>query len=424
MTQYPDAFIREIPKTDLHVHLDGSLRLSSLIDMAGRAKVKLPSNSEAGMRELVYKESYADLVDYLQGFGWTCAVLRDLENLERAAYELAIDNIEEGVFYIEPRFAPQLLMDSRGLTMEGVLGAVDKGLSRAKREFNSRAEVREGSLPPFDYGLIACAMRMFGPSGFSPYYDDFYRIHPYSAPIEVIKLGAVELARGVVKSRDELGIPIVGFDIAGQEAGYPAGQFREAFEYVHENFMHTTVHAGEAYGAESIFQAITDLHADRLGHGYFLFDEGRVRDPRIEDRGRYIERLASFIADQRVTIEVCLTSNLQTNPELKDIRRHSFGKMLERRLSTTICTDNRLVSNTTVSKEIKLAIESFNIAPKLLKNLIVYGFKRSFYPGPYAQKRNYVRQLISYYEAVAKKYGIAESGEAPRAGSPGPSQGL
>jgi adenosine deaminase len=411
MTRCPDAFIRDMPKTDLHLHLDGSLRLSSLIEMAKEGRIELPSYTEAGMRELVFKKSYTDLPEYLHGFMYTCAVLRDLENLERASYELAVDNIEEGVLYIEPRFAPQLLMDNQSLTMERILEAVDMGLNRAKAEFNARIEVKEGRIPPFDYGIIACAMRMFGPSNYSPYYSDFYTLHRYSNPIEIIKLGAVELARGVVKIRDEMGIPIVGFDIAGQEAGHPAGHFREAFDYVHANFMHKTVHAGEAYGAESIFQAITDLHADRLGHGYFLFDVDRVTAPKIEDRKRYTERLASFIADQRVTIEVCLSSNLQTNPELKDIRKHSLGKMLERRLSTTLCTDNRLVSDTTVSKEIRLAVDNFDISPRMLKNMIVYGFKRSFFPGPYAEKRNYVRQMITYYEAVASKYGIGEAGE-------------
>ncbi|MEI6386339.1 MAG: adenosine deaminase family protein [Spirochaetota bacterium] len=409
MTRFTDAFIRDIPKTDLHVHLDGSLRLSSLIDMAKRGKVELPSCTEAGMRELVFKDSYADLPEYLKGFQYTCAVMRDLENLERVSYELAQDNMAEGVFYIEPRFAPQLLMDNRSLTMEKILEAVDKGLRRAKTEFNSVPAVREGRMPPFDYGIIACAMRMFD-GGYSPYYRDFCAIHNYSDHVEVLKLGAIEVARGVVGIRDRMGIPIVGFDIAGQEAGYPAGDFREAFDFVHKNFMHKTVHAGEAYGAESIFQAITDLHADRLGHGYFLFDVDKVTDPEIKDRKAYIERLASFIADQRVTIEVCLTSNLQTNPALTDIRRHSLGKMLERRLSTTLCTDNRLVSNNSVSKEIRLAVDNFDISPKTLKNIIVYGFKRSFYPGPYSEKRNYVRQLITYYEDIARKHGIDEAG--------------
>jgi len=406
MTRYPDAFIRDIPKSDLHVHLDGSLRLSSLVEMASKGSIQLPSYTEAGMRELVFKDSYADLPEYLKGFSYTCAVLRDPENLERAAYELALDCIDEGVCYIEPRFAPQLLMDNKGLTMARMLGAVDKGLNRAKGEYNDKPEVRARQLPHFDYGIITCAMRMFSGSGFSPYYDALFGVHGNSAPGEVIRMAAMELARGVVRARDELGIPIVGFDIAGQEAGYPAGNFIDAFNYAHKNFMHKTVHAGEAYGAESIFQAITDLHADRLGHGYSLFDVDKVSDPAIKDKLQYTEKLASFIADQRVTIEVCLTSNLQTKPELKDLRNHSLGKMLERRLSATLCTDNRLVSNTTVSKEIRLAVDSFDIDPKTLKNMIVYGFKRSFYPGSYTEKRNYVRSLISRYEEVAKQYGI------------------
>ena len=411
MTRYPDAFIHDIPKSDLHVHLDGSLRLGSLIDMARKARIELPSYTEAGMRELVFKDSYADLPEYLRGFGYTCAVLRDTENLERAAYELAMDCMEEGVCYMEPRFAPQLLMDNKSMTMARTLESVDKGLRRAKAENNARAEVKAGSLPPFDYGIIACAMRMFGASGFSPYYDAFYGLHCNSAPEEVTRMAAVELARGVVRVRDELGIPIVGFDIAGQEAGYPADNFTEAFDYVHRNFMHKTVHAGEAYGAESIFQAITDLHADRLGHGYSLFDVDKVTAPVSEDRLLYTERLASFIADQRVTIEVCLTSNLQTKPELNDLRQHSLGKMLERRLSATLCTDNRLVSNTTVSREIRLAVDNFDIGPKTLKNMIIYGFKRSFYPGSYTEKRDYVRRVISRYEAVAIKHGIDETAE-------------
>ncbi len=410
MMTYTEAFIREIPKTDLHVHLDGSLRLSTLIELARSSKVELPSFTQEGMRELVFKTAYADLGEYLKGFAYTCDVLRDTENLERVAYELAQDAIAEGVFYIEPRFAPQLLMDGTGLSMERVIEAVDRGLRRAESEFNARAEVRDGQLPPFHYGIITCAMRMFGSPGFSSYYDGFFALHRYSGQVEVIRMAALELARGVVKARDTLGLPIVGFDIAGQEAGYPAGLFREAFDFVHENFMHTTVHAGEAYGAESIFQAITDLHADRIGHGYFLFDADRVKDPRITDRGLYTERLASYIADQRITIEVCLTSNLQTNPALTDLRMHSFGKMLERRLSTSICTDNRLVSDTTVSKEIRLAIDNFGIGPEQLKNMIIYGFKRSFYPGPYAEKRDYVRRLISYYEKVEAKHGIAAAG--------------
>ncbi len=403
---YTDEFIREIPKTDLHLHLDGSLRLSTLIELAKKENVKLPSYTEAGLRELVFKDTYKDLGEYLHGFMYTCAVLRDPENLERCAYELAVDNQKEGVRYIEPRFAPQLMMDGKDLTMERVFDAINRGMSRAEKEFNGQAEIAKGDEPPFKYGIIACAMRMFGRSNFSPYYTQLFGAHSYSDSMEVIRMGALELAKGVVKVRNEKGIPIVGFDLAGQEAGYPAADFAQSYRYVHKNFMHKTVHAGEAYGAESIFQAITDLNADRLGHCYYLFDVSKVTDPEIKDKKAYIDSLVSIIAEKRITIEVCLTSNLQTNPDLKDIKMHSLARMLEQKMSIALCTDNRLISNTSVSKEFKLALENFTISPKNLKDLVAYSFKRSFYPGSYLEKRAYSKQVMNYYERIAKKHKV------------------
>jgi len=136
-----------------------------------------------------------------------------------------------------------------------------------------------------------------------------------------------------------------------------------------------------------------------------------VLSPDIADPARYVNDLVNYIAGKRITLEVCLTSNLQTKPELRDLRCHPLGKMLGRRLSATLCTDNRLVSNPTISREIRLAVDSFDIDPKTLKNMIIYGFKRSFYPGSYTEKRDYVRRVISRYEAVARKHGIAETAE-------------
>jgi adenosine deaminase len=224
--------------------------------------------------------------------------------------------------------------------------------------------------------------------------------------MEVIQMGALELAKAVVKIRDEQGIPIVGFDLAGQEAGYPASDFQAAYDYVHKNFMHKTVHAGEAYGAESIFEAITSLHADRIGHGYYIFDENKISDAEIINKKNYVNKLSSYVGDQRVTIEVCLTSNLQTNPEILDIKNHSLKTMLSKKMSVVLCTDNRLVSNTTVSDEIRLAVDNFEISPKALKDIIIYGFKRSFFPGEYSIRRDYVRQNIAYYDKIAKKHGV------------------
>lgn len=407
--QYSDDFLFDIPKTDLHLHLDGSLRISSLIEMSKSTNTKLPSMSEQGLRELVFKDSYANLGEYLEGFKYICSALRNEDNLERAAYELAWDNLNENVFYIEVRFAPQLMINtSADLTMDKVLIAVNKGLEKAKAEFNNSDAVKKEGKPQFNFGIICCAMRMFGPKGFSPYYTNFFNVMKYFKPMQVISLAALELARASVRLRDELGLPIVGIDLAGQEEGYPPHHFKEAYEYCHKNFMHKTVHAGEAYGAESIFQAVTDCYADRIGHGYSLFMPDRIVDPEILDKDKYIKELSSFLADKRTVIEVCLTSNMQTNPAITSLKEHKFKNMLENRMATTICTDNRLVSNTTVTNEFKLAVNNFDIPLKRLKDIVAYGYKKSFYPGHYVDKRNYAKTTMQYFDKVALKHGISK----------------
>lgn len=409
MIKYTEAFIQEMPKSDLHLHLDGSLRIPTLIDMAKKNNIKMPSYTEEGLRDLVFKSHYANLGEYLHGFQYTCAALRDLENIERVAYELAFDNITENVCYIEPRFAPQLMMDSdSGLTMEAVMTAANKGFERAQKEFNNSKAVKSGEKPEFHYGIISCAMRKFGPKGYSPYYSDFYKMLEFSREKEVLKEGALQMVKAVVKLRDEKNIPIVGIDLAGQEDGYPPGIFKDVYSYAHKNFMHKTVHAGEAYGAESIFQAITECYADRIGHGYYLFDENKIVDPTITNKQKYLSDLISFVADKRTTIEVCLTSNLQTNPQIKSIEEHNFKHMLSNRMSVTICTDNRLVSDTTVSKEFKLAVDHFDIPVKHLKDIVAYGFKKSFYPGHYIDKRNWAKKVMMHFDRVAKKHGYLD----------------
>ena len=401
MTSLSRELIEALPKTDLHLHLDGSLRIPTLIDLARSRRVELPSYTEQGLRELVFKDAYQNLPEYLEGFRYTVGVMQDEEALEQVAFELAEDNQREGVRYIEVRFAPQLHVNPK-LTMEGVLGAVDRGLARAKQAFNARPEVARGEEPEFEYGIIVCALRFFT-HAFSSGYADFFRAFSYAPDDQVFASASLELARAAVRLRDELPAQIVGFDLAGQEHGYPAQDHREAYQYVHEHFLGKTVHAGEDYGPESIFQAITDLHADRLGHGTWLFDEDRISDEDVTSKVDYVSRLAQYIADRRITIEVCLTSNQQTIPELADLTKHPFAKMREARLSTTLCTDNRLVSQTTVTDEILKAVTTFGVDRTELKHLMIYGFKRSFYPGSYREKRGYVRKIIDYTQAVMKR---------------------
>jgi len=396
------AFVAELPKTDLHVHLDGSLRLPTLIELARENGVALPSSTEGGLRETVFKERYASLGEYLRGFQYTVAALQSAEALERAASELAEDNQAEGVRYLEVRFAPQLHVHP-GLDAVQAIAAVDRGLRRARDAWNRRAAVVAGTEPPFEFGIICCAMRMFT-GAFSQYYATLFAAHPYARAKELYSMASIELARAAVAARDQYDLQVVGFDLAGEEAGYPAGDHKHAYDYAHRHFLKKTVHAGEAYGPESIFQAITDLHADRIGHGTYLLEPDAIRDESIEDREHYVERLGNYIADRRITLEVCLTSNLQTNPQLQRLEEHSFSKLRAQRLSTTLCTDNRLVSNTTVTNELLLACTHLGLDRHDLKSIIIYGFKRSFFPGSYQRKRQYVRQIIDYYDRVEARH--------------------
>jgi len=391
--------IRRLPKTDLHVHLDGSLRLSTLIELARERKIPLPSETESGLKELVFRPHYRNLQEYLEGFRYTVAVLSDPEALERAAFELCEDAWNEGVCYIEPRFAPQLHVRS-GFEMADVVRAVDRGLRRAAAQFSASEAVTANGRPPFVAGMILCALRYFHRT-FSPGYARFFETLPEAPLEEIYAAASLEVARAAARLRHEEGLLVVGVDLAGQEKDHPAGDHRVAYQVAHEAFLGKTVHAGEDYGPESIFQAIGDCHADRVGHGTWLLDETRIQDPRIADRKAYVERLAQFIADKRITIEVCLTSNQQTVPELAaDLRRHPFAEMRKRRLSTTFCTDNRLVSHTTVTGEIARAVEAFALAPREVRDILIYGFKRSFFPGTYLEKRKYVRQVINYSDRI------------------------
>ena len=401
MDKKMEKFLREIPKTDLHVHLDGSLRLPTLIELAKKETVQLPSYEEEGMNKLVFKENYANLGEYLKGFMYTCAVMQNEGNLERVAYELALDNIAENVRYLEVRFAPQLHINKK-LTFQQIIDAVSRGLEKVRKEHSITAKVKNGEDIPFKYGVIVCAMRCFN-EHFSSYYHDLVKTLNYAPRKEIFNIASMELARAAVKMKNEYRYPIVGFDLAGEEAGYPPIYQKDAYDYVHKNFMGKTVHAGEAYGAESIFQAITECHANRIGHGTFLFDHEEIKDPDIIHPEEFSDKLANYIASRRISIEVCPTSNLQTIPALKNnIKNHPVKKMIDKKLSVSICTDNRLVSHTTVTKELSLIVENFSFTPKELRDLVIAGFKGSFYYSHYADQRKFVRLAIDQYDKLAK----------------------
>lgn len=378
--------IRNLPKADLHVHLDGSLRLSSLIELAKEQKIDLPSYSEAGLKELVFKAQYKDLPEYLQGFQYTCGVMQDLQALERVAYEFAWDAYHDGVVYIEPRYSPELLKGDK-LKSHEIIVAIDKGLKRATSEINALIEKENQKLkaegsplhPKFVYAHIICAMRMWDPE----------------QSLETIQSAAL--------TKEKHNLPIMAIDLAGPEDGFPAIDHADAYTYAHKNFLYKTVHAGEAYGPSSIFQAITNLYADRIGHGFHLFNEEMINTKDPKKSHSYVKNLVQYIAERRITLEVCLTSNLQTLPELQnDVANHSLPKMLEHGISVAICTDNTLVSSTTITKELMLAANTFNLPEKTIKKLIMYGIKRSFYPGTYMEKKAYIDTCSKYYDFIVQ----------------------
>lgn len=389
--------IAQLPKSDLHLHLDGSLRLDTLLELAKSHKVKLPSRTRSGLLELVFKRAYKNLPEYLRGFEFTVACLQDAESLERVAYELCMDCRAENVFYAEIRFAPQLHVRGSFQVRE-VLRAVCKGVERAKKEINRHPDVKAGRVPRFEAGVIVAALRFFLPV-FSEHYKAYFEALPTAPAAEIYSLASLELARAAVAAAEEEGLPVVGFDLAGQERGFPAKDHQAAFQLAHEHFLGKTVHAGEDYGPESIFQAITDCHADRIGHGTWLFSARHIRDKSITDKRAYIDKLVRYVADRRITLEVCLTSNQQTIPELReDLSKHPFKKMRDARCSVTLCTDNRLVSRTTVTDEVEKAVKTFKLNARGLKDILIYGFKRSFFAGTYAEKRDWVRSVLNHLE--------------------------
>jgi len=380
--------------------------------------VKLPSYDVSELRRTIFKTDFANLEEYLQGFIYTTGVMQTADACERVAYEFAEDNFNEGVRYFEVRFAPQLhcsVDDKDNFGIREVLKAVDRGLRRSRDEFNQRliAEQEAGRCPgepPYEYGIIVCALRMFF-KGMSRYYDALYALHPDEGPDEITSMASVVLVQGAEKARDLDGLPIVGVDIAGAERGNEAVVHQKAFDLAHQLFFHKTVHAGEGFGPESIGQAVKHLHAERIGHGFHIFSKEEVSGKNHTDAARYVDNLVRWISDLRITMEVALTSNVNTMPWLTGedgfiVEKFAFKKMVESKLSVTLCTDNRLVSNTTTIRELHLAIVNFNLTAKELREIVIAGFKRSFYPGSYVERRAYVRKAMDYYDSLVEQHNV------------------
>jgi adenosine deaminase len=328
--------LRSLPKTDLHCHLDGSLRLATILDLAERQRVKLPASTEEELAKAIHKgEICKDLVEYLKAFDITCSVMQTEEALERTAYELAEDAANENVWHLEVRYAP-VLHTRRGLSLARINDAVLHGLRRAQRDFN------------ISTGVILCGIRNMDPR-------DSYRL---------AELAVAYKGRGVV-----------AFDLAGGERGNPAKVHSKAFELIRENNMNVTVHAGEAYGPPSIKQALHDCGANRIGHGTRLAEDGD---------------LLAYVTDHRIPLEVCLLSNVQTSV-VDDLSRHPLRLYFDLGVRVSLNTDNRLITDTTVTDELWRAHVDLGFTLEELKILLVQGFKSAFLP--YREKRTLLRRV-------------------------------
>jgi adenosine deaminase len=402
--RFSDEFLAAMPKCDLHTHLDGGVRLQTVVDLAAEQEVKLPAEGVAGLKEKVFLSHYDSLEEYLQCFGVTGSCLHTPDALRRVAYEFAKDSFDDNVIHVEVRFAPQLHA-TKEMGIDSVLRVVNEGCAKACDEYNAHEDVVAGRRPKFGYGIIVCALRMIVPQ-MSAYYENLFSVFEHVTERRVVSAASYALVVAALHARDHQHIPIVALDIAGAEDGYPPQVHKEAFDLAHKYFLNKTVHASEGFGPESLFRAITDCHAERIGHGFHIFSVDRICDSSITDRDEYVRRLSRYVADQRITLEVSLTSNIHTMPELTNIRDHAMRKMLDMDMSVAISTDNRTVSDTTLTAEFRLAVDAFELTPKQLKNLVITAFKRSFYPGSYKEKRKYLAQVIEYYEQLEKQHGV------------------
>jgi adenosine deaminase len=319
--------LHELPKTDLHVHLDGSLRVRTAMELAKQTGVSLPGEREEEVYDfLSVKGQVANLNEYIDKFDVTLSLMQAYESLRRIAFELAEDAARENVTYMEVRYSP-ILHQEKGMSLEQVVDAVLEGLREAERKY------------PIKTGVIICAIRSFD----------------RSMSLRLAELAVQYKRKGVV-----------GFDLAGREEDNPAKEHAKAFYTIRKECINCTVHAGEAYGPASIHQAIHACGAHRIGHGTRLYED---------------EDLMNFVRDHRIPLEVCLISNVQTKAVLR-IEHHPFKKYLDHQLRVTLNTDNRLISRTTVTDELWLAVQTWDLNFEEVKKIILNGFKSLFIPFP------------------------------------------
>jgi adenosine deaminase len=321
----PEA-LRRLPKAELHVHLDGSLRPATMLELGHAAGVRMPVDDPALLRAHMRVDDARSLEDYLARFDLTIALLQSPEAIERVAYEMCEDAARDGVWYLEVRYCP-MLSCQRGLTLDDVIAAEWQGLQRGERDFGITARI------------ICCSLRHYDPAL------------------------SVEIARHAVSARH---LGVVGFDLAGGEAGRLPSRHAAAFDAAADGGLGITVHAGEAAGAESISEAIFRCHANRLGHGTRLWE-----DPVLQD----------YVRDRRICVEANITSNIQTRA-VPDAASHPVRRYVREGLNVTLGTDNWLMSDVSLSGEYQLAQTALGFSREEITRMLLNGFDSAFLPWP------------------------------------------
>jgi adenosine deaminase len=348
------ADVRRVPKVLLHDHLDGGLRPATIVELAGRTGYEGLPTTDVGDLGRWFREAAdsGSLERYLETFTHTVAVMQTRESLVRVASECAQDLAADGVVYAEVRYAPEQHLRA-GLSLAEVVEAVQEGLRDGER-------LAAATGHPIRIGTLVTAMR-------------------HAA-------NGLEIARMAVRYRDE---GVVGFDIAGAEAGFPPTRHLAAFEYLRRENAHFTIHAGEGFGLPSIWEAIQWCGADRLGHGVRIVDDLRVgarpygSDPaadattRVEDVA--LGGLAAYVRDRRIPLEMCPSSNVQTGAA-PSIAAHPIGLLARLRFRVTLNTDNRLMSGTSLSREMQLMVDQHGWGLDDLRRVTVNAMKSAFLP--------------------------------------------
>src|SRR3984893_17650598 len=353
--------LKSLPKVLLHEHLDGVLRPKTVIELARSGNYdQLPTEHPDELARWFHQgANQGSLPKYLEGFAHTIAVMQTEEALERVAYEQAEDLSADGVVYFETRFAP-IFHTRKGLTHQQIVSAVLKGLDRGRRAFGVPS------------GLIICAMRNMDVS------------------LEMAELAVDFRERGVV-----------GFDLAGEEGGYPPKKHVEAFHYIQRQNFNITIHAGEGFGKESIWQAIQYCGAHRIGHGTRLIDDIAVADGQVVKLGD----IAQYVLDKRIPLEICLLSNVHTGAA-RLLAEHPFKIFYQEKFRVTLNTDNRLMSNTTMTKEFEAAAETFALSLQDFEKITINAMKSAFLP--YDQRCDLISSVIKPgYARILKKIFVA-----------------